>query len=321
VIEDSIKINGVFDKALGNPLYDSNEFGVMGFSDVLPLILKAKRAIKELSNLAQNYDKVLLIDAPSFNLPLAKEIKKLSPKTKIIYYILPKVWAWKPKRVKKIDKYVDIQASIFPFEKRFYKNSIYVGNPLLDELRDVNYTPKSEFVAFLPGSRKSEIKALMPIFKEVKNSLNAKALLAIPPHFSSNEIEALYGDISDFEVTSSVKDALKNASFAYVCSGTATLEAALIGVPFVLVYRAKKIDFLIAKKFVKLKYAGLANIILDFEDGDFMHKELFQEEVNKKNLIKLYDETNRDDFLQKSKKLKSILKNGSSQKIVDLILN
>jgi lipid-A-disaccharide synthase len=161
------KIEGVFDKSLGGPIVDSNEFNVMGFFDVLPKIKLAKNIIEKLSEMSKNVDKVLLIDAPSFNLRLAKSIKKVNPEVEIIYYILPKVWAWKKGRIKEVNKYVDKKAYIFPFEKEYWADGVYVGNPLLDEIKEFRSNEEKGNVAFLPGSRKSEIKSLMPTFREL----------------------------------------------------------------------------------------------------------------------------------------------------------
>jgi len=158
-------ISGIFDPKFGTPLYASSEFSVMGFLDVLPKIFKAKEAIREMVFLAKEADTVLLIDSPAFNLPLAKAIKAKYPDKKIVYYILPKVWAWNRKRVKKVEAYVDIQASIFPFEKQFYPNCTYVGNPLLDEIHTAHDPSKTyNRVAFMPGSRRGEIKKQLPVF-------------------------------------------------------------------------------------------------------------------------------------------------------------
>lgn len=316
----NLNIQGIFDESLGSPIIPSREFSVMGIVDVIPKILKAKKAIKKLAQMSLKCDKVLLIDAPAFNLPLAKAIKKLNPNIKIIYYILPKVWVWKKNRIKKIEKYCDEICSIFPFEDQFYTRSKYIGNPILDEITKFKTNTKTDKIAFLPGSRKSEIKSLIQIYKNVAKKLNKKSIIVIPPHFTQSEIDELYGDLSQFEIVKEIQEALLQSDFAYICSGTASLEAAIIGVPSIIVYRAKKIDFFIAKLFIKLKYIGLANIIFDFEGLKPMQREFLQEDVNEQNLINEYE--NRDDmelFLNKSKKLQEILHSGSANNIIAII--
>jgi len=292
---DDYEIRGVFDEKFGKPLYSSSDFSIMGFFDAF---LKIKKANTQMSKLSLKCDKVLLIDSPAFNLPLAKAIRKINPNIKIIYYILPKVWAWKEKRVAKVEKYCDKLASIFPFENKFYHKSIYVGNPLLDEIK---------------------IKSLIGIYKKVAKEIKGKKFLVIPKHFSNEEIKELYGDIDNFTVKKDTMQALNESDFAFICSGTATLEAAIVGVPFVLVYKAKKIDYLIAKRFVKLKYVGLANIILDFEGLKPLHKELIQDEATEANLLKIYKSCNKEEFFIQSKKLKKILKHGSALEIARLL--
>ena len=227
------EIDGVFDKSLGNPLIDGNEFNVMGFLDVLPKIKLAKKTIETLSEKAGEADKVLLIDAPSFNLRLAKKIKEKHPQKEIVYYILPKVWAWKKGRIKDVNAYVDKKAYIFPFEKEIWKDGIYAGNPLLDEIKEFRDEKEYGNIAFLPGSRKSEIKALMPLFRELVKKTGKKALLAVPEIYKG-KIEEIYGDVSGFEILYDTKKVLLKSDFAYICSGTATLESAIIGTPFVL---------------------------------------------------------------------------------------
>ncbi|NPA73605.1 MAG: lipid-A-disaccharide synthase [Epsilonproteobacteria bacterium] len=314
------ELKGIFDPKFGSPLYPSSDFSVMGFVDVLWKIKKAKRAIKEMVKLSFECETVLLIDSPAFNLPLAKAIKEKNPDIKIVYYILPQVWAWKEKRVKKIEKYCDVLASILPFESKFYNKSTYVGHPLLDEIKifKENVTHNNK-VAFLPGSRKSEIKSLMNIYKEVAKEIKEDKIVVIPKHFGQDQIKELYGDLSGFDIYYSTEQALNEADFAFICSGTATLESSIIGTPFVLVYKAKKIDYFIAKRFVKLKHIGLANIIFDFEGEEDLHKELIQDDVTKENLLKEYKDINRGYFMEKSKRLRGILKHGSAKNVADMI--
>ncbi len=314
------EIVGIFDARFGTPLYPTTEFSVMGFWDVLPKIKLAKKAIQEMVALAGDVDSVLLIDAPSFNLRLAKAIKKRYPDKKITYYILPKVWAWKKGRVKTVQKYCDNLASIFPFEDQFYTHTTYVGNPLLDEIHFQKDPNKSySTIAFMPGSRRSEVQRLMPIFKEVAKELEGEKVIIVPPFLKGEDLHELYGDISDFNISYIMEETLAHSDFAFICSGTATLEAAIIGTPFVLAYKAKKIDYFIAKRFVKLKFVGLANIILDFANLPPLHEELLQEAVTKENLLRAYHDMDRKKFFQTSSNLKSLLKTGSTKNLINLL--
>jgi lipid-A-disaccharide synthase len=312
------KIEGVFDKSLGEPVIDSNEFNVMGFFDVLPKIKLAKYTIEKLTQMSKSADKVLLIDAPSFNLRLAKAIKKENPKIEIIYYILPKVWAWKKGRIKEVNKYVDKKAYIFPFEKEYWRNGIYVGNPLLDEIKEFRDNEEKGNIAFLPGSRKSEIKSLMPVFRKLAKKIDKNKILVVHPIYKY-KIEEIYGDVSDFEIEFNTQKVLLKSDFAYICSGTATLEAAIIGVPFVLMYKAREIEYLIAKMLVKLNYVGLANIIFERENLGEFHKEYLQK-FEEKKLLKDLQNASLDEFREKSKKLREVLKYGSSGNVAKLLI-
>jgi len=311
---------GIFDVKFGEPYLPSSAFSIMGFLDAIPKIKKAKKAIKELVKLSFDVDVILLIDSPAFNLPLAKAIKEKNPKVRIIYYILPQVWAWKAKRVAKVEKYCDVLASVLPFENQFYNCSTYVGHPLLDEIKEFKQEyKKTGIVSYLPGSRKSEIRKLMPIFKELVKKVNKKALLVVPPFFSDEMIKDIYGDISEFVVVRDAKDAFLKSEFAFVCSGTATLEASLIGTPLALAYKAKKLDYMIAKKFVKLQYAGLANLLLDFSGFKPLHVELLQDDVTSENLYSEYTKIDKEKFFKDSLKIREILKNGALNNMLDII--
>jgi len=317
----SYEIYGIFDERFGKPLMPSKAFSVMGIIDALPKIRKAKHAIKVMSRMSLFVDKVLLIDSPAFNLPLAKAIRSLNPNIEIIYYILPQVWAWKPHRVALIEKYCTTLASILPFEQGFYTKAQYVGHPLLDEIPLFKVrADDTGAIAFLPGSRKSEIARLMPIFKEVASRIEGKEkLLVIPPHLDDDDIAKMYGVIGDFVICRSAYEAFDRSEFAFICSGTATLEAALVGVPFVLAYKAKAFDYWIGRKFVKLAHVGLANILCDFAKMEPLHTELLQEAVTVENLLNAYHTTNKEAFFNHAKQLRSMLDHGSQEAMLNIL--
>lgn len=318
---EQCEIYGIFDERFGKPLMPSRAFSIMGFLDALPKIRKAKKAIKIMARMSFFVDKVLLIDSPAFNIPLAKAIKMINPNVEIIYYILPQVWAWKPKRVAVVEKYCDVLASILPFEQNFYTKATYVGHPLLDEIPLFKLrADETGVIAFLPGSRKSEIRSLLPIYKELASKIEGKEkLLVIPSHYDYREIAEIYGDIHDFKICRDTYEAFERSEFAFVCSGTATLEAALVGVPFVLAYKAKAIDYWIAKQFVKLKHVGLANLIFDFEKMEPLHGEFLQEEVTVENLLRAYESVNKEAFFDHAKKLRSLLGHGSQEAMISIM--
>ena len=322
-LNDDIELVGIFDKSLGTPTYDISNLAVMGFVDALkrlPFFLKLNN---EMVQLAKDCDKILLMDNSGFNLPLATKIKKAYPHKEIIYYILPQAWAWKKKRIPKIEKACDILCSIIPFEKDFYTNKQkiqYVGHPLLDEISTFKtQLSQSGKVAFMPGSRKGEITKLMPIFKEVASKIDKELILIIPPHFKKEYIKEVYGDISNFTISTNTHQTLEEVDFAFICSGTATLEAAIIGTPFVLSYIARPFDYFIAKHLVKIKYIGLANIFFDKMGKEPIHKEFIQENVTSTNLLSQYNTMNKDNFLNNSKLLRAYLQHGSSKIVANIV--
>ena len=324
-----VELSGIFDQSLGDPLYDISQMAVMGVSDALKKLRWFFKVADEMVGLAAEADKILLMDGSGFNLPLAKRLKKAYPKKEIIYYILPQVWVSRPKRIRKLEAYCDRLLGILPFEIDYYSQKAqYVGHPLLDEItlrKEGNGKRSSnggeEMVAYLPGSRSGEITRLMPLYRELKKRLPLhKALLVIPPSFSRKRIDELYGDISGFELSRNTHEALYHSDFAYVCSGTATLEAALIGTPFTLNYIARRVDFFIGTRLLGIKQAGLANIILSHFDSSTLHNELLQNEVTLDALVDEYHHTDRERFRHKAEVLRGYLKHGSSRNVANIIM-
>jgi len=319
----NIELVGIFSSSLGNPLYDISQMAIMGVVDALKKLRWFYRVADEMVELAKEADKVLLMDSSGFNLPLAKKLKEKYPDKEIIYYILPQVWASRPKRIKKLEAYCDKLLGILPFEIKQYKSgkALYVGHPLLDEITVNRNNVDSNSIAFLAGSRAGEITRLVPIFREVRRNLSdKKATLVIPASFDEKKIAELYGDISDFEISRDTHNTLAKSEFAFVCSGTATLEAALIGTPFVLVYKAKKIDFFIGRNILGIKLVGLANIMLEKYNNTLLHKELLQEDANVQNLLNAFYTTDRNIFVKSAKELRDYLGHGSSKIVANIIM-
>jgi len=322
-----VELMGIFDKSIenGTPLYDISEMAIMGVVDAIKKLRWFFKVADEMVELAKDANKVLLMDSSGFNLPLAKKLKTAYPEKEIIYYILPQIWASRPKRAIKLEQYCDKLLGILPFEIDYYpqKKAQYVGHPLLDEI-DVHRVESEtkNVIAFMPGSRKSEISRLMPIFLELRRKLgnNIRPILVIPPSFSRNKIAHLYKGNREFEIVRDTHEALRRSEFAFICSGTATLEAALIGVPFTLAYIAKKVDFFIGTKLLGIKQVGLANIILTNYNNTTLHNEILQEEVTVDNLLKEYYNTDREIFAQKAEELRTYLGHGSSENVAKIIM-
>lgn len=326
-LSDEVEFVGIFDKSLGVPIYDVSDVAVMGFVDALKKIRFFMNLKKEMVRLAQNVDKVLLMDSSGFNLPLAKELKKIYPNLEINYYILPQAWAWRQGRIKVIENICDRLFSILPFEPAYYtkKEKItYVGHPLLDEIQLYKTTiENTNKIAYMPGSRIGEIKKLIPIFKSVAQQIGTEKehILIIPKNFANKNLDEIYGDISEFSKSFDTHSTLYESEFAFICSGTATLEAAIIGTPFVLAYKAKETDFFIGTKIFNITTIGLANIFFEKMNKPHLHKELLQIDVNVEKLIQEYNAIDKSLFLQRTAELREYLQKGSSQTVARLIEN
>jgi lipid-A-disaccharide synthase len=323
-LNEDTKLIGIFDKELGDPIIDLSSLAIMGFVDAIKKLRFFFKLSDKMLELAKDADKILLIDSSGFNLPLAKKIRKKYPKKEIIYYILPQAWAWKPKRIPVLEKTITHLASILPFEKDYYSKNApitYVGHPLLDQIKEFKEELNDEVrnIAFMPGSRRGEIKKLMPIFKELQKKLDIDATVIIPKHFSKEDINELYGSLSGFSISHETHKTLKEVDFAFICSGTATLEASLIGVPFILSYIAKPIDYFLASKLVKLEFVGLGNIMFEKFKGRAIHPEFLQENVTAENLFYAFKNYDKTKFLDDSKELRKYLQHGSSKTVARLL--
>ena len=322
-----VELMGIFDKNIedGTALYDISQMAIMGIVDAIKKLHWFMKISDEMVELGRDADKILLMDSSAFNLPLAKRLKTAYPDKEILYYILPQVWASRQKRALKLEKYCDRLLGILPFETDYYPQgkAEYVGHPLLDEI-DVHRVESEtkNVIAFMPGSRKSEIIRLMPVFLELRRKLgnDIRPLLVIPPSLSRDKIAKLYRGNREFEIVRNTHEALRRSEFAFICSGTATLEAALIGVPFTLAYIAKKVDFFIGTKLLGIKQVGLANIILTHHNHTTLHNEILQDEVTVDNLLKEYYNTDRKIFAQKAEELRAYLGHGSSKNVAKIIM-
>ncbi len=323
-LKQDVEFVGIFDSNLGSPIVDLRSLAIMGFVDVIKKIRFFFKLNAQMVDLAEDVDKVLLIDSSGFNLPLAKKIKKRYPDKEIIYYILPQAWAWKKKRIPVLAKTIDKLASILPFESDYYPKDApitYVGHPLLDTITEYKESLNDEVktIAFMPGSRKGEIKKLMPVFIELQKKLAIQATIIIPKHFSEVEIQELYGTLTSFKISNDAHKTLVESDFAFICSGTATLEASLIGIPFILSYIAKPLDYFIASRLIKLSHIGLSNIMYTKFAGRSIHPEFIQEDVTVEKLADAFYTYDRSRFLDDSKALRGYLKHGSSKTIAKII--
>lgn len=311
-------------RAQGCHLYvDYREMAYMGFVAVFKNLGKIKRnfQIAQETLLQEQPDVLILIDYPSFNLKIAKYCKKYLPKTKIIYYIPPKIWAWKEWRVHQIARYCDRILGIFPFEPAFYAKHgykcQYVGNPTADcihswrlEARG-NEAKGKETIAILPGSRKSEISKCLPTMlaaaRKVAGERYRVVVTAAPGIDDTFYTPYLHGE----ELTRDTYALLNNALAAVVNSGTATLETALIGCPQTAVYHvagSKYLEKLLKPIVFKIKYFTLVNIIPNKEVIQELVASRFTQENIEKELGRLVaDEDYRAKMIREYDALWQIL--------------
>lgn len=281
-------------------------------------------------------DAIILVDYPGFNLRIAKFAHQHG--IKVFYYISPQVWAWKRRRVKEIRKSVDKMLVILPFEDEFYKkygiDVTYVGNPLLDEiskfdgnsrsmfLRRNNLGEKREIIALLPGSRRQEVKRMLPVMlKLIPKFPEYQFVIAGVPSIDKDLYKNIIGNTDVFLIEGQTYDLLQNASAAIVTSGTATLETALLSVPEVVCYKATGSSYRIAKRLIKVKFISLVNLVMDKE----VVKELIQGDMTEENITEelgllLHDSKRQLQLLEDYEDLKDKLGNaGASSRAAEVI--
>ncbi len=288
-----------------------SELAFMGFVEVLANLKTILNNIKFCKKDITAYqpDALILIDYPGFNLRIAEWAHKNG--IKVFYYISPQVWAWNQSRVKKMKKVIDRLFVILPFEKDFFKQHNmdvdFVGHPLLDEIEnhsnssdneadynvfDKDFVLSKPVIALLPGSRKQEIKTMLPLMLELKKDYpQFKFIIA-----GVNTLKgAFYQDIiKDHKVAivyNQTYNLLKIAHAALVTSGTATLETALFKVPQTVCYKGNFLSFYIAKRIIKIKYISLVNLIMDKP----LIKELIQNDFNIKTLKQEFEKISLDN--------------------------
>lgn len=266
---------------------------VLGLWEVLKKYSYFSRKMDETAEAigSQKPDGIVFIDYPGFNLRLAKRLRDSGYAGKLIYYISPQVWAWKKGRIKTMAKLLDVMICIFPFEKELYEQSglptIFSGHPLVDsmeEVRDASITRDDSLIALLPGSREREIATLFPPMLEAAKLLLADnselrfATTGATPVLT----EKLREMTAESELTeqiyvgeSSSNEIMQAAGVGVVASGTATLEAACLGLPYCLTYKVAWLTAVVARRVMSVDYLGIVNVLADRE----VVRELLQQEA------------------------------------------
>ena len=222
---------------------------------------------------------VVLIDYPGFNLRLAHALHVKFPELTIIYYISPQVWAWNRRRVSQMARSIDLMLCIFPFEPELYKASglraIFVGHPMTSVIPSGNAAPPRDdkLVGLFPGSREREVKKIFPVMRQAALELSQQDhdLRFVVSAASEPLAELIRADLCKHAtgkfsiVTGDARAVMGRVNVGMVASGTATLEAALSELPFVLIYRVAWLTYLAARLVVKVKYLGMPNVLANRE--------------------------------------------------------
>jgi lipid-A-disaccharide synthase len=290
------------------------QLAFMGFTEVLMNIRTILGNIKLCKQdiLLYQPDALILVDYPGFNLRIAQWAKQQG--IKVHYYISPQVWAWKESRVKAIRRDVDHLYCILPFEVDFYaKHGMqveFVGHPLLDAIQEVTTGQRdNNLIALLPGSRKQEIKRMLPVMLEVSRRFpEYRFVVAGAPSQDAQFYQPFLAGYPNVQLWENRTYALLAQSHAaMVTSGTATLETALFNVPEVVCYKGGAVSYMIARRLVKVKYISLVNLVMDSP----VVAELIQRDMNpdrlEAELRKILQGPDRDTMLHHLKDLQAAL--------------
>jgi len=279
----------------------AEDVAVMGITEIIrhiPHIYGEYRKLKA-SIAAEHPDAAILIDFPDVNLSLARTLHGLG--IPVIYFVSPQLWAWKKYRIRRVRRYVDRMLVIFPFEESFYRDhgvkATFVGHPLAEvplpsisrkEFADqYGLDPSKSWVGLLPGSRFKEIRLNLPEMIEAASQLHPSCefLLPLAPTLTPEHIDQVRAMLPAngprIILVDDARTTLYHARASVVASGTATVEAALIGNPFIVVYRVSKVTYSVARRVVKVPYVAMVNLIA----GREVVPELIQDDFTAANVV------------------------------------
>ncbi len=325
-------------------LEDMTKLSALGLGDVIRRYLTYRkifyRALEEVRRIKP--DAVVLIDSPAFNLRFAKKIRKTFP---VFYYIAPQIWAWGGRRIYTIWKTVHKMLVILPFEVEIYEKAKipceFVGHPLLDQInvpsdraalrRQFGISENEKAVGLLSGSRESEVGRILPLMLESAVKLKAKMpeasfFVTLAPNVDRKIYETILEPFKELNVKvvdGKLYDLIKALDFALITSGTTTLEAALIGTPYFLLYKASWSTYWLGKHLIKVPFLGIVNILAGKDVvPEFIQYEIHPETIahEAKTLLQtpeLY-QTMRQEFSQVREMLGAP---GASKRAAEAVLN
>src|SRR5579863_44432 len=287
---------------------DASTIAVVGITEAFHRLPAVWRAWRTLEREAARRKPALAItvDSPGFNFGLARRLKKQGVRN--VYFISPQIWAWRRRRMKWMQRRFERVLVIFPFEEEIYRKASvavdFVGHPLIDFVQAkmtreefaarFGLDAKRPIVAILPGSRPSEIRRGMPIIAEacarLQSDCDVQFVVAAAPGVSEASLDGYARRGLNFKVVEGFTyDALAAADCAVVSSGTATVEATLLGTPMVIVYRVSKLTAAIARRMVKTPFFGMVNLILGRQVATELIQDKFTAEALERELRRLLD--------------------------------
>jgi len=284
-----------------NVIYDYRDISLTGVSEIIPKskhIVKAYKLLKKHIMITKP-TLLILVDFPGFNLKIAKFASLRG--IPVIYFIPPQIWAWRQNRIEQIKEYVNLVLCILPFEKELYDkhavDAVYIGHPFVNTVKPI-YTKEAFFekinvqnntpvITVMPGSRDNEIKKHMPILLHLIEKIEKRlgkllVLLPLAENVDRKMIQQFVSQRDNIIILEGFNyDALTHCDIAIIASGSATLEATILGTPTIVIYKISLLSYLIARAFVKVKYISLPNLIAG--------REVFPEFIQHINLESIAD--------------------------------
>ena len=275
---------------------DAKDLAVVGITEILNHLPKILGLYKHLIAEADRRkpDLAIVIDSPAFNWRVARQMKRRGIPT--VYYVAPQFWAWRQGRVRLIRDYVDKALVIFPFEEKFYRergvDATFVGHPLAelpypsveraDYARQFKLDPAKQWITLMPGSRVKEVRMNLPTMLEAAAVLGSayEYLLPVAPTLDRDFLQGLIG-VQNVTLVPEALPALFHSRAGIVASGTATIEAAMMNLPFVMVYRVSGLTYLLGKPRMKVPRFAMVNLIA----GEEVVPELVQHDFTAENVV------------------------------------
>lgn len=281
--------------------FDSSVIAVMGLVEVLKRWGDIKRAMAIVKHQLDETrpDVLVLVDYPEFNLKMARHARDLG--IKVVFYISPQVWAWRPKRIHKIGRLIDHMAVIFKFEKAYYERAnipvSFVGHPLVDKVKNTRSNDEvrqqlgldqdATVIGLFPGSRNSEIERLLPLMLETAKQMSAEKsqFRFVLPVAAALDFDAIKRQCDETQLdivltSNDIYDLIICCDSIISCSGTVTLEIALLGVPMCIIYKMSPLSYAIMSRLITIPHVGLVNIVA----GKSVVREFLQNDATVDNI-------------------------------------